>query len=74
VIRALVDGSLGAAVAEEIGLLRFYGDAEHIEKVRAALRRAGEDGEDLPVRFSTPAPTPPSSFTEPGPLESLTTL
>ncbi len=43
VIRALVVGRLTAGAAERNGLLRFYGDAQQIAKVRAALK-----GEESP--------------------------
>lgn len=73
VIRALVDGSLDAAAAEESGLLRFYGDTEQIEMTRAALSRTGKNGQALPVRFSAPAPASPSRSAERGSPESRAT-
>lgn len=39
VIRALLDGKLDAATAEEKGLLRFYGGAADIADVRAVLAK-----------------------------------
>lgn len=40
VIRALLDGKLDGATAEEKGLLRFYGDAADIADMRAVLTKA----------------------------------
>ena len=40
VVRALLDGKLDAATAEEKGLVRFYGDAADIANVRAVLTKA----------------------------------
>jgi len=57
VIRALVDGSLDSAAAEKDGLMRFYGNLEHVDEVRAALS-APDHGAALPVSFFAPEPTP----------------
>ena len=37
VVRALVDGRLNAAVAEDYGLLRLYGVQKEVENVRTTL-------------------------------------
>ncbi len=53
VIRALLDGSLNAALAEDYGLLRLYGAQQEIENVRAIISRA--------TRPDSAAPQPASS-------------
>ena len=50
VIRALADETLDLATAEEKGLLRFYGNSEHIAKVRTALTKASQPDQALQVR------------------------
>lgn len=74
VIRALVEGSMDASVAEESGLLRFYGNSEHIEQVRTALSRTLQKDQALPVRFSAPAPTSRPGVAEVGPLATPATF
>lgn len=55
VIRALLDGKLDSATAEENGLLRFYGNPKDVAKVRTSLTRSAR---------ADRAPVPPSPEVE----------
>jgi hypothetical protein len=64
VIRALVDGRLDSAAAEKDGLLRFYGNLERVDAVRAVLSAPDDGKPALPVRFLAPEPTSGSDHTD----------
>lgn len=58
VVRALVDGKLDSVSAEKDGLLRFYGNLDHLDTVKAALATANRGAAALPVRFARPVLAP----------------
>lgn len=74
VIRAIVDETLPPDVAEDRGLLRFYGDLGQIQQARAALATRRQKDQALPVRFSTPVSTTRSGVAEEGTVASPANL
>lgn len=56
VVRALLDGSLNAALAEEYGLLRFYGGEKQVANMRAVMTVATEPDPSTPQRVTDAKP------------------
>jgi hypothetical protein len=57
-LKALISGDISGSYADLSGLVRFYGDAVEVDRVRAMLVRAFPAGLDQAIRIRDTAAVP----------------